>query len=298
VLGVGAQSLGVAFTPTDSANYSSATKSVPITVNKAPLEITANSAARVYGATNSAFTVVYAGFVNGDTASVVTGSPGFTTLATSGSNVGTYPITPTAGTLFSNNYSFTAFNNGTLTVTRAPLTATAENKTKPQGIANPALTVSYAGFVNRDSAASLTIQPTATTTAVTSSPMGTYPITLAGGFSSNYSITYIAGTLTVTAAGTPYFTIQPAKQTVIAGSTVTLSAAASGTPTPTYQWQKNGVNIAGATSNTYSIFAAAIDDTGNYTVVGTNSVGSVGSDAALLVVMSPPSNAVITFTVQ
>ena len=91
----------------------------------------------------------------------------------------------------------------TLTVNKAMLTITANDCTKQQGEANPALTVSYSGFKYNDTAASLTKQPTVTTTATTNSPVGTYPITPSGAASSNYEFTYVSGTLTVTAADTP-----------------------------------------------------------------------------------------------
>ena len=51
---------------------------------------------------------------------------------------------------------------GTLTVTPAPLTITADNQTKVYGAALPTLTASYIGFVNGDTSASLTTQPTLT----------------------------------------------------------------------------------------------------------------------------------------
>ena len=67
---------------------------------------------------------------------------------------------------------------------------------------NPALTVSYSGFVNGDTPASLTTPPTITTTATAASGVGTYPITASGAASSNanYTISYASGTLTVTPA--------------------------------------------------------------------------------------------------
>ncbi|WP_036670901.1 MBG domain-containing protein, partial [Pedobacter borealis] len=68
------------------------------------------------------------------------------------------------------------------------------------GTANPTLTVTYTGFVNGDTNTSLTTQPSISTTAVTGSGAGTYPITASGAVSSNYSISYTAGTLTVTKA--------------------------------------------------------------------------------------------------
>ena len=69
---------------------------------------------------------------------------------------------------------------GTLTVTPAALTVTAANETKAYGAANPTLTVSYSGFVNGDTAASLTTPATASTTATAASAVGTYPITASG----------------------------------------------------------------------------------------------------------------------
>jgi hypothetical protein len=85
----------------------------------------------------------------------------------------------------------------TLNVAKAALTITADNKSKLQGEANPELTVTYSGFVNGDDASVLTTQPTVTTTATASSPVGSYPITVSGAAAANYNITYVGGTLTV-----------------------------------------------------------------------------------------------------
>ena len=56
VLAAGAQTLSVTFTPTDSADYSAATLTVFLTVNKAPLTVTPNNASRLYGVANPTFT--------------------------------------------------------------------------------------------------------------------------------------------------------------------------------------------------------------------------------------------------
>ncbi|RNC69894.1 MAG: hypothetical protein ED859_07070 [Desulfuromonadales bacterium] len=205
VLNAGTQTLSVTFTPSDSATYTSATASVQITVTKAALTVTADAKSKVYGSANPAFTASYSGFVNGDTSAVLTGSPSLTTTATTASAAGSYPITAAAGTLSASNYSF-SYVNGALSVTKATLTVTADNKSKTEGAVNPALTVSYSGFVNGDSATSLTTQPTASTTATTTSPAGTYPITASGGVSANYNFSYVAGTLTVSTKQTPVLT--------------------------------------------------------------------------------------------
>jgi gliding motility-associated-like protein len=88
----------------------------------------------------------------------------------------------------------------TLTVNPAVLTITANNLSKVYGAANPALTVTYAGFVNNDNSASLVAQPTVSTTATTTSGVSTYPITASGASSPNYTINYVPGVLTITGA--------------------------------------------------------------------------------------------------
>jgi len=58
----------------------------------------------------------------------------------------------------------------------------------------------------------------------------------------------------------PAITSQPASQTVAPGQTAMFSVTATGTPPPTYQWQKNGANIAGATSASYTTPATTTAD--------------------------------------
>jgi sugar lactone lactonase YvrE len=84
----------------------------------------------------------------------------------------------------------------------------------------------------------------------------------------------------------PAITTQPASQTVVTGASVTFTAAASGTPAPTYQWQLNGANISGATSASYIIASVATGNAGTYTMVATNSAGSATSSGAVLTVTS------------
>jgi hypothetical protein len=115
--GTAAQS--VTFTPSDTTNYATVTTTISVTVNKAPLTVTANNASRAVGAANPAFTASYSGFVNGETSAVLGGSPSLTTTATTSSPAGTYPITAVLGTLTAANYTF-AFVNGTLSVVAAP----------------------------------------------------------------------------------------------------------------------------------------------------------------------------------
>jgi len=112
------------------------------------------------------------------------------------------------------------------------------------------------------------------------------------------SVTSNAGTLTVTPAPTaPVFTTQPADQTVHANQSATFTAAASGTPTPTYQWRKNGTDISGATSSSYTWANAQLSNDGTkLTCVATNSVTSVTSNEVTLHVT--PALVAPSFTVQ
>src|SRR5207247_383642 len=80
-------------------------------------------------------------------------------------------------------------------------------------------------------------------------------------------------------------TTQPANQTVTTGQTATFSVVASGTAPLSYQWQKNGANISGATSSSYTTPATATSDSGStFRAVITNSAGTTNSNAATLTV--------------
>ncbi len=83
-----------------------------------------------------------------------------------------------------------------LTVDPAPLTITANNATMDYGGPVPALSVSYAGFVNGDNSSNLTKEPTTKTTATSSSPPGTYSITVSGAEDPKYSMVYEPGMIT------------------------------------------------------------------------------------------------------
>lgn len=89
---------------------------------------------------------------------------------------------------------------------------------------------------------------------------------------------------------------QPASVTVTLGQTATFSVTAS-SPGPgaiTYQWYKNGVAISGATSSSYTTPPTAAGDSGAvFTVVVSNSVGSVTSAPATLTVQSPMAKSIV-----
>jgi subtilisin-like proprotein convertase family protein len=180
-----------------SPNYTMVFNSGSLSVTQAVLVITADNQTKAYGAPLPALTASYSGFVNGDTAASLTQPPALATPATPQSLVGTYPISITGGA--SPNYLLVR-NNGSLTVTRAVLTATAVDQTKTYGAPVPPLTVAYAGFVNGETSSSLLQPVRATTSASVTSPAGSYAITLSGGVSPNYTLALRGGVLTVTPA--------------------------------------------------------------------------------------------------
>ena len=86
----------------------------------------------------------------------------------------------------------------------------------------------------------------------------------------------------------PQITAQPAGATVYAGQTASFSVTAIGSPEPSFQWKRDGQNIDGATSPGYSTPATTLaDNNSTYSVVVSNSKGSVSSDQALLTVNPP-----------
>jgi chitodextrinase len=97
-----------------------------------------------------------------------------------------------------------------------------------------------------------------------------------------------ATTLTVSAAAVaPTITTQPANQTVTTGQTATFSVSATGTAPLTYQWSKNGSNIVGATSSSYTTPATTSGDNGStFQVVVSNTAGNTPSSTATLTVTS------------
>jgi hypothetical protein len=98
----------------------------------------------------------------------------------------------------------------------------------------------------------------------------------------------------------PAVTVQPLSQSVAAGTTVSFSATASGSPPPIVQWQvstdggASWGDVAGATSTTYS-FTAMLSDTGDqYRATFTNSAGSATTNTATLAVSSASSAPAVT----
>ena len=115
---VGSHQLSVTFTPTDLANYTTATKTVTIDVTQAVLTVGADNFTRLYGTANPTFTGTITGAQNGDTF-----TEAFSTQATISSNAGQYSITPSITGTNLGDYS-QVIHNGTLSISKAPATTT------------------------------------------------------------------------------------------------------------------------------------------------------------------------------
>jgi hypothetical protein len=85
----------------------------------------------------------------------------------------------------------------------------------------------------------------------------------------------------------PFFTQQPSPQSAVVGGNVTFTAAAGGSPPPTYQWRRNSTHLTGATNATLALSNVQSADAGDYSVVITNSAGSLSSNNAALIVTPP-----------
>ena len=173
------------------------TLSKEFVIDKAPLTVTAKPKTITYGDAPANDGVEYAGFVNSENKSVLTGTVDYAYNYTQFGNVGCYTITPSG--LTSSNYNIT-FTAGTLTVNKATLTITADNKSVTYGEAAPEYTVSYSGFVNSETASVLGGFLNIACTYAQNDNVGTYDITPSGFSAQNYVITYVGGTLTVSLA--------------------------------------------------------------------------------------------------
>jgi hypothetical protein len=180
-----------------SGVYPSYTITQTLTVNKAPLTISfAALPSKVYGdadfsptatSNNSDLSIVYSSS-NAAVASIVAGKIHI---------VGAGSCIITASQTGNDKYASATNIDQALIIDKAALTITADNKSKYIGQANPVLTCKYAGFVLGEKASVLLTPIEISTTALTASAVGTYPITVSGATANNYSISLVDATLTV-----------------------------------------------------------------------------------------------------
>lgn len=124
----------------------------------------------------------------------VEGEPEITCAAGVGSPAGEYPIVISRGTVTDGNAIYV---DGVLTIEKAELTVTADNKQVAVGGTMPAFTVQYSGFVLDEDETALTTEPTCITDAEDTDTDGFFTITPQGGVADNYSFIYVSGILQI-----------------------------------------------------------------------------------------------------
>src|SRR5271157_2429407 len=252
-------------TITDNSNgVTGSTQTVNLsgTGTPAPLVITASSGSMTYGGTAPIITPGYSGFVNGDTAASLTTPPTCSTTATAHSPAGSYPSTCSGAV--DGNYTI-SYVNGTVTDSAAALAITASSASMTYGGTAPTPTPGYSGFVNGDTSASLTTQPTCSTTATSRSAAGSYPSSCTGAVDSNYTISYVNGTVTDGAAALA----------ITASSASMTYGVTAPTITPSYSGFVNGETAASlATPPTCSSTATAHSPAGSYPSICSGAVDS------------------------
>ena len=187
------------------SNYTITYTNGSLTVNTAPLTITASNESKTYGSTynlgSTAFTT--SGLLNSDSVSsaTLTSSGAAATATVAG---GPYAIVPSAASGSGlSNYTIT-YTNGSLTVNTAPLTIMASNESKTYGDAYAFAGTEFttSGLLNSDSVtgATLTSAGSAATATVAGSTYSIVPSAATGTGLSNYTISYVNGNFTVTKA--------------------------------------------------------------------------------------------------
>ena len=212
----------------DAANYGITYVKGTLTITQADeVVVAANSYIRLYGDANPTFGYFSFGTTLG-------GEPDITCEATATSPVGEYDIVIAKGTI--TNYNVT-YVNGKLIIGKTPLTITAKSYTIKQGEALPSFEAEYSGFKNDETSQVLAKQPAITTTATSASEPGTYDIVVSGADATNYDITYVKGTLTITQAD---------PVTVTAKSYTRLYGEAN----PAFEYTSSGAALSGTPSIT------------------------------------------------
>lgn len=235
------------------------------------LVITADSKSKTYGSGNPALTGSVYGLLPGAEVTV-----SYKTAATATSSAGTsYAIIPALSDpnhkLFGYNL---ILNNGTLTVTTAPLIIGADNQTRMFGMANPTLTGAMTGVINNDG-----ITVSNSTAAVASSPVGSYPIvsTLADPNNklSNYSVTNTPGVLNINyyqLSVTPTLTIQQGRS-----GTATIMMTPINGFTGTVTFSCGALPVATTCSFTQPKLTGIVQNTPVSTVVTISTIGPNGT---------------------
>ena len=175
-------------------NYDVVCKKGVLTINKAPLTISAQGS-REYGENNPDFEYSYTGFKNDETTDVMISQPQAYTTAKRSSPAGIYPIYLSGA--MAKNYEIT-YNESFLLVQKAPLTIQVLDATRKRLEENPKFELSITGYKLEETIDVLDKLPTIQCEANCNSPAGTYPIILLNdGVDANYEYVLVNGILTI-----------------------------------------------------------------------------------------------------
>ena len=260
ILSAGPHNLSVTFTPDDSVNYETASKTVSITVEKLLITVTADPQSKVYGTADPELTYTFSpALIGSDTFSGALARP-------AGENVNSYSITQ--GTLSLNsNYSINYFGS-VLTVTAKSITVTADAKSKAYGTIDPALTYTYSPELIAGDSFSGSLARSSGENA------GTYPInqgTLSLG--SNYSIAFVPANFTISKLTVNVTAV--AKTKVYGNTNPALTYTSDPALLPGNAFSGALTRVAGNNVGTYNILQGTLSAGNNYTIVYTGNLFTI-----------------------
>jgi hypothetical protein len=236
------QTLSATFTPTDAANYNSATVSTKINVQKSTVTFTLTGLDWTYDGSAKSATVTpnpagpsYSLTYNGS--------------ATAPKDAGSYTVAVT-----NTDANYTGSASGTLTIAKVPLTVTADNASRVYGAPNPTFTATISGFIPGENSSVVNGTAAMATAAAPASPVGPYDITVAQGSLSaaNYTFTtFNKGILTINKADailslTSNINPSVAGQPVTLTATVSAASPATGNPGSSVSFYNNDVYLGAA----------------------------------------------------
>ncbi|GGH06936.1 hypothetical protein GCM10007352_11370 [Mucilaginibacter phyllosphaerae] len=239
-------------TLSNSASYNLIYNGANYNIIPRPITLSSVFATKIYGEADPslAYRIISGSLLSGD---AITGS----VVRVAGENSGPYAVNQGTVAINNTNYALT-YQPGSFEIDRAPLTVTADNKTKLAGEANPAFTYTITGFKNNETEA-VFLQPVDVTTfANINSPAGTYNISPYNAIALNYDISFVAGTLTVRDAST--------------NANLASLSVAEGTIAPSFDPAVTSYSLAvGEQVNTVNITASLADANAKlFRIYGTN----------------------------
>jgi len=296
-----------ALTTADAGNYSviitnaagSITSSVAaLTVISAPVITTPPANASAVAGGSASFTVTASGSAPLAYQWLKAGSPladggNIAGAATATLNISAVTSADAASysVIVSNSLGSATSASATLTVAVPPAIVTAPSSMTVLAGSNASFTVTASGtaplsyqWLKNNSPIAGANSATLTLNTVSATDAANYSVTVTNAVG---SATSTAATLTVLLP--PGITTQPASASVVQGNSASFSVTATGTAPLNYQWLKNGAPISGAISNVLTLAAVSTNDAANYSVVVTNSVGTLASSSATLTVLVPPT---------